>query len=637
MAAARRSGVPEALADGPRILPAMQPPQQIRPRGRSAFVAAFLSLLFPGLGHVYLGAYRRGLGWAAPPFLLVALAAGFAIRLNTFDLAGLAVQAWFLNGVFVLNLITLAYRAGAIVDAWWIARRVGPAWAPAATRPSRPDRSGRSRFAGSGLPFPALASLAGLTAVLLVMSVAHVAVARYDLLLAGTADCIFSPESGACGPGASEQPGASDQGPGSSDEVAVPTPPGTVGPPLQSSAPQTAWDGTSRLNILLIGADEQNGGHNTDTMITVSIDPTTNQVVMFTLPRDTVDVPIPAGPARNFFGPTFPGKINQYFSTVSKRSDWYPPIPGIPNGPGYNGLKAIMGNALGLNIQYFVEVNFAGFEKIVDALGGLTVNVQVPVVDDHYPASHGDLERLYIAAGMQHMDGSYALQYARSRHTSSDFDRGARQQRILVSLREQTNIATVLPQLDTLTAALKSSITTDIPRELVPQLLQVADKVDARSIRSVIFTPPYYQTEFLSSPRGYIIEPNMSRIRQAVKDAFTVDPAFAEARDAVAEEGAEVWVLNGSGQAGEASTLSSYLQYLGLAASAPNQKPSTAGLRGTTIKAYNGADQSDPLTTQLLQKVFGVTVTPVTDASVRVDFIVITAKSTPLLTPPPVP
>lgn len=615
----------------------MQLPHETRPRLRSGFVAAFLSLLFPGLGHAYLGAYRRGLGWAAPPFLLLALVAGFAVRLNMFDLAGLAVQSWFLSGVFLLNLVLLAYRAAAIVDAWWISRRMGSAWRPGAsanpalTGGPRQPGGGRSgaRLSGSGLPFPAVLSVAGLAAVLLVMSVAHVAVARYDLVLAGTVNCIFSPGSGDCGPAASEAPGSSEDVVGSL--------PATIGPPVQSGAPQTAWDGKSRLNILLIGADEQNGGHNTDTMITVSIDPTTNQVVMFTLPRDTVDVPIPAGPARTFFGPTFPGKINQWFSTVRARTDWYPAIPGIANGPGYNGLKAILGNALGLDIQYFVEVNFAGFTKIVDALGGVTVNVQVPVVDDHYPASHGDLERLYIPAGMQHMDGADALQYARSRHASSDFDRGARQQRILVSLREQTNISTVLPELDTLTAALKSSIVTDIPRELVPQLLQVADRVDPRSIRSVIFTPPFYQTEFLNSPRGYIIEPNMTRIRQAVKDAFNVDPSFAEARDAVAEEGAEVWVLNGSGQVGQASTLASYLQYLGLAASAPNQRPPTTGLSGTTIRAYNGADQSDPLTTALLQKVFGVTVTPVTDPAVRVDFIVITARSTPVLTPPPVP
>ena len=593
----------------------MLPPHESALR-RSGFVAAFLSLLFPGLGHVYLGAYRRGLGWATPPFLLVALVAGFAIRMNAFDLAGLAVQTWFLDGVFIVNLALLAYRAAAIVDAWAIARRLGAA--------------GLHLRSGAALTATAMISIAGLAAVLLVMSVAHVAVARYDLLLSTTVNCVFADASSDCRPSSSAEPGSSDQIPGESV-------PGTIGPPLESTAPTTTWDGKSRLNILLIGADEQNGGHNTDTMITVSIDPATKQIVMFTLPRDTVDVPIPPGPARNFFGPTFSGKINQWWATVANRPDWYPSIPGITGGPGYNGLKAILGNLYGLDIKYFVEVNFDGFKKIVDALGGVTINVQIPVVDDHFPAARGDLQRLYIPAGMQHMDGAAALQYARSRHTSSDFDRGARQQRVLVSLREQTNLATILPAIDALTAAVKGSFTTDMPREIVPQLLQVADQIDARSIRSVIFTPPYYQVETLSSPRGYIIQPRIDRIRTAVRDAFKVDPGFAEARDAIAAEGAEVWVLNGSGETGEASTLAAYLDYLGIAATAPNQRPSSTGLSGTTIKAYNGAETTFPLTLAALEQAFHVTVVPISDPNVRVDFVVITAKSTPVLTPPPVP
>ena len=595
----------------------MQVPHESPPRSRSGFVAAFLSLLFPGLGHAYLGAWRRGLGWAAPPFLVIALIAGVALRMDPRELAGEAIQVWFLNGVFIANLVLLAYRAAAIVDAWAIARRLGAAGLPRAGRRS-----------------PALApttlSIAGLGAVLLVMSVAHVAVARYDLLLSSAANCIFANASGGCVPVTTPEPGSSDANP-------VDSAPGTIGPPVESAPAQTAWDGKSRLNILLIGADEQNGGHNTDTMITVSIDPVAHQVVMFQLPRDTVDVPVPAGPARSFFGATYQGKINAYWAATQRRTDFYPAIPGVTGGPGYNGLKAILGNLYGLDIKYFVEVNFDGFKKIVDALGGVTINVQIPVVDDHFPGLYGTLQRLYIPAGLQHMDGAAALRYARSRHTSSDFDRGARQQRVLVSLREQTNLSTILPALDTLTAAVKGAFITDMPREIVPQLIQAADGVDARSIRSVIFTPPYYGTESTGTPRGYIIEPRIDRIRAAVRDAFKVDPGQAEARDAVAAEGAAVWVLNGSNQTGQAATLAAYLDYLGIEATAPNQRPDVSGLAATTIRAYNGAETTFPLTLAALQNTFKVTVVPVADPNVHVDFAVITAKSTPLLTPPPVP
>jgi hypothetical protein len=153
----------------------MQAPHPTAPPARSGFVAAVLSLLFPGLGHLYLGARRRALGWAAPPFLLVALIGGFAIRMNIFELAGFVVQTWFLDGLFIANLALLVYRAAAIVDAWSIARRLG-------------DPSTRSH-AGQGAGAAAIVSVAGLAAVLLVMSVAHVAVARYDLLLSGTVNC----------------------------------------------------------------------------------------------------------------------------------------------------------------------------------------------------------------------------------------------------------------------------------------------------------------------------------------------------------------------------------------------------------------------------------------------------------------
>jgi len=592
----------------------MQPAHEMLPRGRSPFAAAFLSLVFPGLGHAYLGAYRRGLGFAAPPLLLAALAAGFAVRMDTFALAGLAVQTWFQVVVFVGNLVALVYRAAAIVDAWSIARMLG----------GRATVSIPATVRAAGMT-----SIAGLCAVLLVMSGVHVAVARYDLLLAGTSNCIFNQETNCSATGS---PNPSDDGGDTSEPIDTGNP--SIGPAASGNA-VPEWNGTDRLNILLIGADEQQGGHRTDTMITVSIDPKTGEVVMFTLPRDTVDVPVPPGAPQRVWGSVYAGKINGFLVSAAARSDAF---PGTPATRGYTGLKSILGNLYGLNIQYYVEVNFEGFRKVVDALGGVTVNVQVPVLDDNFPEPGAHRERLYVAAGMQHMTGAQALEYARSRKSTSDFERGARQQRVLVSLRRQLDIGQALQNLDTLAAAIGQSVRTDIPRELVPQLLGLAAKVDTRSIRSVIFTPPYYQTECMNCPpRGYILEPRVSRIRQAVADAFNIDPAFADTRDALAEEGAQVWVLNGTTRSGEASRLSDYLTYLGIAASAPIQKPDTTGLSATTVRAYNGAVDKFPQTVAVLEKVFGVKVVPITDAAVRVDFIVITGSATPELTPPPVP
>ena len=590
----------------------MQAPHDTLARGRSPFAAAFLSLLFPGLGHAFLGAYRRGLGFAAPVVLLAALAAGFGVRMNAFELAGMAVQVWFIVGLFVVNLLLLVYRAYVIVDAWTIARAL----------------EGPARRAAPSIRQAGIVSIAGLAAVLLVMSVAHVAVARFNLIAQQTTHCIFDQDAEDC-PEQSLEPGD-----GSPEPSQEPTPGGTIGPEV-TDQPIPQWDGRERLNILLVGVDEQNGGFNTDTMITVSIDPQTHQVVMFQLPRDTVDVPLPPGPVRDYYGAVYPGKINS-FAANANRADWFPGNTRT-HTRGLNGLKAILGNLYGLDIKYYVLVNFEGFKSVVDALGGVTINVQVPVLDDNFP-DHGHKLRLYIPAGIQHMDGTEALRYARSRKSTSDFERAARQQRVITSLREQLDIGQALRNIDVLAKAIGQSVKTDVPREIVPQLLGLSNGIDSRSIRSVIFTPPFFQTECLNCPpRGYIIQPKVDRIRQAVQEAFTGDPNLAEARAALIEEGAALWVLNGSGRTGEATRLAEYLSYLGMAATAPRQNPDVSGLQRTTVRAYNGAETEFPLTVEALQLVFGVEVEPVTDAAVRVDFVVITGATTPQLTPPPVP
>src|SRR4029079_19524636 len=126
------------------------------------------------------------------------------------------------------------------------------------------------------------------------------------------------------------------------------------------------------------------------------------QVAMFSLPRDTVDVPVPPGPAQQAFGPTYSKKINAWVTSVRNRSDLF---PGTDRTRGYNGLKAIIGNLYGLDIKYFVEVNFDGFRAVVDASGGVNINVQIPVSDDHYPSDKGKLLRVYIPSGIQHMNG----------------------------------------------------------------------------------------------------------------------------------------------------------------------------------------------------------------------------------------
>jgi LCP family protein required for cell wall assembly len=599
----------------------MHDPQDARPRARSPFAAAFLSLLFPGLGHFYAGAANRALAFAAAPILLVALLAGIVLRLDRIELLGLVLNPFLLSSVFAANLVALLYRLVAIVDAYRVAEFMNALTA-----------SGHGRLGPARIPRQPL-SVAGLLAVLLVMGGSHVVVARYDMLALDllNSGCIFvgGQTTAICDVDTSSTPAPGDSGASAEPE---PSAVGTAVPNV--SIPP--WDGKERLNVLLIGTDQRpnEGTYNTDTLIVVSIDPGTRQVAMFSLPRDTVDVPTPPGPARQAFGPLYAKKINAWFTSVRNRADLF---PGSDVTRGYNGLKAIMGNLYGLDIKYFVEVNFDGFKQVVDALGGVTINVQIPVVDDRYPGDSGSLERIYIPSGIQHMNGAQALQYARSRHTSSDFDRGQRQQRVLLSLKEQADPRALIPRLPELVTALKKAIRTDVPVSQLAELLGLAAQVDTKDIRSYVFAPPLYGQEILDSPRGYIIEPALDKIRTAVATAFTANPADEALREKLAEEAAGVWVLNSTGTTDRAARLAGYLEYWGLAASAPRQTPSGGVRPDTTIVVYNGAETRLAGTIAYLEQTFAVTATTKVDTAIRADVVVTIGRATPDLQAPVAP
>jgi LCP family protein required for cell wall assembly len=597
----------------------MTPRPAPQARNRSPFAAAFLSFVFPGLGQLYAGAPQRALLFATPAILALALTLGLILRADRFGLLGFVIQPSVLTAILVVNLAVLAYRVVAVLDAYRVAAYQNAALGGG-------TRLGRPRLAVGPV------SIAGLIAVLAVLSLGHVALARYDLQAMELVNCIFD-ESGtaSCDEPTDGTAAASPDASASTEPSPSATSAGASASPDPSATPAATlppWDGKERLNMLLIGSDQRpkEGAYNTDTLIVVSIDPATGQVAMFSLPRDTVDVPVPPGPARSLFGRTYAGKINSWFTDIRNREGMF---PGNDRQRGYNGLKAIMGELYGVDIRWFVEVNFEGFKKVIDALGGVTVNVQIPVVDDRFPGDEGLLTRVYIPTGIQHMNGSQALQYARSRHTSTDFDRGARQQRILLSLREQTDAGALLPRLDSLVGALKSAVKTDIPVAELPRLLALADTVDTKSVRSFVFAPPTYQEERRSGdPRGYVIVPYVDKIRAAVSSAFDVSPAVIERREALSEEGATVRVLNGSGKENQASRIAGYLEYHGISASAPNQKPDTRGQAATIVRVYNGAEARIPRTIAFLEAVFDVVAEPVADPTMTTDVLVITGTQT---------
>ena len=590
-------------AAGRRIIPTVSAPPGSAQR-RSAFAAAFLSLLVPGLGQAYAGSPLRGLVIAAPMVLLAALAGGLLIdpatrRSLVFSLLDTNV----LLAVLVVDVAVLLYRLAAIVDAYR----------------TTAGRNARRRAREPGLGRPRLRlhplSVGGLLAVLLVASGAHVAVAFYDLTVYDFLRTVTSDQGGV-------SPSASP--------TAQPS-----GTPAPSASPAAPGD---RVNILLVGVDRRPSERtfNTDTMIVLSIDPVTRQIAMLSLPRDVVDVPLPRDwPAFSYYGGKYPAKINSLWTRATGAPSLFP-FPDGKRGP--EALKGALGTLYGLDIRYYVEVDFDGFRRVVDTLGGVTIRADLPVQDDHYPQEFGrGATRLYVPAAIQHMTGDQALAYARSRHGSNDFDRADRQQEVVLALREQADIPTVVGRLPELLATLKDAVHTDIPTSMMPQLASLADQVGFDRVRQLVFAPRRYGRDLVESSRGYVIIPNVSAIRRAVKDVFAADPDLEASQEAVAAEGAAVRVLNGSGVSGQATAIREYLAYRGFDATVPTTNGGRADRQDyatTVITVYNAAETDLPTSIALLERLFDVKAITKIDPNITVDIIVITGANTPKLTVP---
>jgi LCP family protein required for cell wall assembly len=536
---------------------------------RSAFAAAVFSLLVPGFGHLYERRWRAALLFLTPPTLLLALVGGIVAADGLPGLVGLLITPFGLSAAGILNILLAVWRGVAAADAWRGAVR----------------RESGLRAIGT--------SFAGLTLSLVAALSLHLILGGYVATASELVGGIFS--------SGTETPG---------------------------TTPAPRWDGKERLNVLLVGIDQRGDSttFNTDTLIVASVDPVNGTVTMFSIPRDTVDFPVPEN-AEQLYGATYGNKINSYYASASRHPDVF------PDGP-MPALREMLGNFYGMKIDYSLMVNFTGFQEIVDALDGVRITARNPVTDDSYPIGGGKYARIHVLAGVHAMDGAEALIFARSRHGSSDFDRAARQQQVITAIRAQSDMAAITRNLPSLAAALKDSLKSDFPQQDLPLLLDLIAQIDAGSIRSLVFTPPTYQTVG-SDSRGYIITPDVAKIRAAVLQAFSAQPTKEEREaDAIAREAARIWVLNGTGRKGEAGVLATALSRAGLDASAPTAiTPDEIGLLKTRFIVFNGAEQRMPISLALLEKLLGMKATLIDDPTVTVDVEIITGADVPTITP----
>ncbi len=266
------------------------------------------------------------------------------------------------------------------------------------------------------------------------------------------------------------------------------------------------WNGLDRLNIVLLGADAGAGrrGLRTDTTIVVSIEPATGEIAMISVPRNLSNVPLPQGMGI-WDCHCFPDLITHLYDAAERNPSAFPG----PNEPWFNAIKGALGELLGVPIHYYALVTLDGFVDVVDALGGVTMDVPKRLVDETYPHENGTVERVVIEAGRQHFDGHLALAYARIRRPSDDFARMHRQRCVLGAVVEQTTPVEFLLNFPRLAEAIKKSVSTDIPQDRLVHFVDLLPKISTDRITSLRIDRSYQ----VASPPGRAYY-NLARIKR---------------------------------------------------------------------------------------------------------------------------
>lgn len=310
-----------------------------------------------------------------------------------------------------------------------------------------------------------------------------------------------------------------------------------------SSDAQPTWTRKERVNILILGVDRRANEDlsltRTDTMMIVTIDPYGKTAGMLGLPRD-LWVPIPVS-ERNV--PR--DRINTAFL--------YGNLYSYPGGGAALAMKTVSYN-LGVPIHYHALLDFDAFERIVDTVGGITIDVEKTIIDYEYPTPDYRTRVLRIPAGTHQFDGARALEYARTRHADSDIHRVKRQQQVIMALRDRALQLDIIPRLPRLAAEFRDLIKTDMKVIDGLALAALVKEIDASSITSHALDYTYASSAV--TPGGAsVLVPDRARLRRLVNTVF-FDPRQRE-------EAARLQVLNGTAVAGLAARTARVLEDYG--------------------------------------------------------------------------
>ena len=250
---------------------------------------------------------------------------------------------------------------------------------------------------------------------------------------------------------------------------------------VRSTAAELPKDAFGHTNILLLGQGDNahDGIDLTDTIMIASIDEKTKSVAMLSLPRDL------------YFLSTArmgKGRINSLYRDYKTALHAQGMEERDASQAAMRELANEIGSAIDLNIHHILKVDFIGFVQAVDAIGGIDIEVPEDLVDTQYPGPNYTYETFQIDAGLQHLDGETALKYARSRHSTSDFARSARQQQILQAVGDKVKTENILMkpnQILSLLKILESHVETTLTVREMVGLAKLGKEVDRTKILSL--------------------------------------------------------------------------------------------------------------------------------------------------------
>lgn len=473
-----------------------------RPRRHPA-LAAFLSFLFPGLGQLYVGERRLALLLAAPVLVLL-VAGALAVAIGGTAALNSAFSAGFLTALIALDVALLAWRLFAIGEVGFSSPG-GPAVVPVTVGGPLPN--GRS---------PMTAGRLGTVAFVVFLMLVTVGMHAWAGMLIGrvntTLTDVFSGVGGGNAPG------------------------GAGGNHHPLNRPDYHWDGTNRINFLLLGIDSGPGRDEalTDTILVVSVDPATKSAIMVSVPRDTGFLPLPD--RRVYADALYPNKINQLTTEASENAAaWCPDLPADQGEAcGLRTLERSIGLYLGIPIQYYATIDLEGFTQLIDEVGPLRLCLPGRLVDPTYNGpgdTWGPRRGVELPAGCSMLDGRHALAYARARKgimempdgsqvQLDDFQRADRQQEVLLELRKEFAKMDLLFDLPDVLQAVGSTVLTDFPRDKAGDLASLLPLITGTDIRRVVLDLPRFVDPPIDPLVNYTLVPRRDDVRTEMRRLF---------------------------------------------------------------------------------------------------------------------